>query len=150
MADATPDRSAAPAQAARTKERVVYHAGGGRKLFFSIAFLLLLPFFASLPVMLFQRIKHGLWFDTIGLAVIAVIFTALMLLVVFELIHALRARVELGEKAVRFTLPKRGGAPMFSYATQEIPYDQIQTVEARRELYGGSIAPVFMQGVRVV
>ena len=32
-------------------------------------FLILLPFYASLPAMLSRRLAHGLWFDTIGLMV---------------------------------------------------------------------------------
>ena len=54
--------------------------GAGRKTFLSLAFLILLPFYASLPAMLVQRLMHGLWFDTIGLMVFSAIFTVLMVL----------------------------------------------------------------------
>ena len=40
-------------------ERAVYEAGGGRKFFLALAFLVLLPFYASLPAMLIQRLIHG-------------------------------------------------------------------------------------------
>jgi hypothetical protein len=42
----------------------------------SLVFLILLPFYASLPAMLAHRLVHGLRFDTIGLMG----FTALMAL----------------------------------------------------------------------
>ena len=40
------------AEAARAPERTVYEAGAGRKTALSLAFLILLPFYASLPAML--------------------------------------------------------------------------------------------------
>lgn len=148
----TPDmkiaKPAAPAPA--PAERTIYGPGGGRKLVFAFVFLLLLPFFASLPAMLYQRVAHGLWFDTTGLAIMAAGFTIIMVLVVFELIFALRSRLELGETSVRFTLPARGGAHLLAYTKKDIPYDQIAAVETRCELYGRSIAPVFMRGVQIV
>jgi hypothetical protein len=131
--------------------RLVYRAGGGRKFLFSVVFLLLLPFFASLPAMLYQRLSAGLWYDTIGLAVLAAGFTAVMLLVVFELIFSLRARIELGQAGLRFTLPAaRAGMPKFFYRRREVPYSSIAAVETRREIYGGSLAPVLLHGTRIV
>jgi hypothetical protein len=63
----------------------------------------------------------------------------------------LRARVELGDKSVKMALPSgRGPTPVLRYATHDIPYDQIQAVETRREIYGGSIAPVLLKGARLL
>ncbi len=132
-------------------ERTVYAASGGRKTFFSFVFLILLPFFASLPAMIYMRLKHGLFFDAIGLGIMATAFTILMFLIVIELLFSLRARVELGEKSVKMTLPSgRGPTPMLRYKSYEVPYDQVQTVETRREIYGGSLVPVLLKGARLI
>ena len=66
-------------------ERTVYAAGGGRKLFFSFLFLILLPFYLSIPAMVVMRVRHGLYFDAIGLGIVATAFTILMVLIVIEL-----------------------------------------------------------------
>jgi hypothetical protein len=133
------------------REQMVYESGAGRKVAFSFIFLLLLPFFISLPPMFFWRLSQGQWLDTIGLMVLAVGFTFNMVLVIVELMHSLRARVELGEKSVKMTLPSgRGPTPVVRYATHDIPYDQIQAVETRREIYGGSVAPVLLKGARLI
>jgi hypothetical protein len=132
-------------------ERTVYAASGGRKTFFSFVFLILLPFFASLPAMMFMRVKNGLYFDAAGLSIMAVAFSILMLLIVVELLFSLRARVELGETSVKMTLPSgRGPTPMLFYKSYDIPYDQVQTVETRREIYGGSLVPVLLKGARLI
>lgn len=128
-----------------------YHASGGRRVTFSFIFLLLLPFFVSLGPMLYQRVSRGLWYDTIGLLVLAVAFTLVMVLILMELFVSLRMRVELGDKTVKLALPAaRGPTPLFSYKKYEIPYSDIAAVETRREIYGGSVAPVFMKGARIV
>ncbi|MDQ8698464.1 hypothetical protein [Hyphomicrobium sp. LHD-15] len=132
-------------------ERTVYAASGGRKTFFSFVFLILLPFFASLPAMIYMRLKHGLFFDAVGLGIMATAFAILMFLIVIELLFSLRARVELGETSVKMTLPSgRGPTPMLRYKTYEVPYDQVQTVETRREIYGGSLVPVLLKGARLI
>ncbi|WP_333794560.1 hypothetical protein [Hyphomicrobium sp.] len=132
-------------------DRIVYAAGGGRKTFFSFVFLILLPFFASLPAMMYMRASTGLFFDAVGLAIVAVAFAILMLLIVVELLFSLRARVELGESSVRMTLPSgRGPTPMLRYKSYDIPYDQVQSVETRREIYGGSLVPVLLKGARLI
>lgn len=132
-------------------EPIVYAASGGRKTFFSFVFLILLPFFASLPAMIYMRINNGLFFDAAGLGIIAIAFAILMFLIVVELLFSLRARVELGESSVRMTLPSgRGPTPMLRYKSHDIPYDEVQTVETRREIYGGSLVPVLLKGARVI
>lgn len=132
-------------------EHDIYEVSGGRKTFFSFVFLILLPFFASLPAMIFMRVKNGLFFDAIGLGIMAAAFTILMFLIVVELLFSLRARVELGETSVKMTLPSgRGPTPLLFYKTYDIPYDQVQTVETRREIYGGSLVPVLLKGARLI
>ncbi len=139
------------AGAAPEPEQTVYAASGGRKLAFSFAFLLLLPFFASLPAMLFWRVSQGHWLGTFGLLVLAIGFAFIMLLVVVELMQSLRSRVELGDTSVKMTLPSgRGPTPMLRYRSHDVPYDQIRAVETRNEVYGGSVAPVLLKGARLI
>ena len=81
---------------ASSRERTVYAAGGGRKFAFSFIFLILLPFFISLPPMLFWRISQGHWQGTLGLLVLAIGFTFIMFLLFIEVMHSLMTRIELG------------------------------------------------------
>jgi hypothetical protein len=145
-------QAASKTKAAQQARKSYYDCGGGRKTCFSVVFVLLLPFFVSVPVMLFQRIMKGVWLDTWGLIVIAVIFSALMLLLLFELMFSLRAYVEIGPEKVSFTLPDRGGGviPLFFYHSRTIPYAEIKAVETRREVYGNVIAPMMMRTVMLV
>ncbi len=150
MAEATA-ASGAGEKSDNKPETIVYAASGGRKTIFSFVFLILLPFFISLPAMFFMRIKHGLFFDAIGLVIMAVAFSIVMLLVLIELLASIRTRVELGPNKVKMTLPSgRGPTPMLFYKTYEIPYDQVQSVETRREVYGGSLVPVLLKGARII
>lgn len=131
-------------------ERVVYRASGGRRVAFTFIFLLLLPFFISLGPMLVSRISHGLWEGTIGLLVIAIGFAIIMFLVLVEMLHSIRSRVELGNTMVRLTLPSgRGAQPMLRYQTHEIAYKDIDAIEMRREVYGGMLAPMMLKGARI-
>ena len=146
-ASATPQ----PTQKPASPELTVYQAGGLRKLILAFAFLLLLPFFISLPVMLYQRFAKGVLLDTWGLIVLAIGFGLIMLLLLFELIFSIRARIVLGEKGLRLSLPvSRFGMPALFYQRSEIPYDQIAAIETRCEVYGGSIAPVMMREARII
>ena len=132
-------------------ERTVYEAGAGRKFFLALAFLILLPFYASLPAMLIQRLMHGLWFDTIGLMVFSAIFTAVMVLLGVQLYHAIRSRVEFGDTSVKITVPQGSGAtPMLRFVNREIPYDQIEVVETRCVLFGNAMAPVLLRATRLL
>jgi hypothetical protein len=132
-------------------ERTVYAASGGRKFAFCFVFLLLLPFFVSLAPMLFWRVSQGHWTGTFGLVVLGAAFAFIMLLLLVELVRSLRSRVEIGATSVKLTLPSGlGPTPIMRYRSLEIPYDQIQAVETRREVYGGSVAPVLLRGARLI
>ncbi|MEL6298550.1 MAG: hypothetical protein AAFQ45_08255 [Pseudomonadota bacterium] len=139
-------------EARSVREKEVYEPGGLQRTIFGLAFLVLLPFYVSLPVMLYQRITAGVWLDTWGLGVIAIGFTVLMVLIAFELIYALRTRVALDEDAVRFIVPAHGPGliPMVSYRKEEVPWDDITGVEQRMEVYGGSLAPVVMATTNIL
>jgi hypothetical protein len=150
MAEAAAAVGAGEAQDVK-HERTVYAASGGRKTFFSFVFLILLPFYASIPAMIAMRVKSGLFFDAVGLGIMAVAFSILMFLIVVELLFSLMARVELGETSVKMMLPAgRGPTPMLRYKSYDVPYDQVQTVETRREIYGGSLVPVLLKGARII
>jgi hypothetical protein len=142
---------AASAPAPLARDRTVYEAGAGRKTALSLAFLILLPFYASLPAMLARRLVHGLWLDTIGLIIFSALFTGLMALLGVQLYLALRSRVEFGETAVRITLPQSAGAtPMIHFLNKEIPYDKIAAVETRSVLFGNAMAPVLLRATRLL
>jgi hypothetical protein len=145
----TPDATAPTPTPA--PDRTLYAAGGARKFAFSFLFILLLPFYVSLPPMLFWRVAQGHWNGTFGLVVLAVAFTFIMFLILVELMQSLRSRVELGDTSVKLTLPSgRGPTPILRYRSSEISYADIAAVETRREVYGGSVAPVLLRGARVL
>lgn len=132
-------------------EKNFYEVGGGRKTFFALAFIILLPFFVSVPVMLYQRIDKGVWLDTWGLIIIALAFLAIMLLILFELIFSLRAKVDIGHNAVALTLPKRGSLfPTVFYESRTVPYEDIEAVQTYCDCYGGGVAPMVLRGTRLV
>lgn len=132
-------------------ERTHYGAGEGKRVALALAILALLPFAVSLPVMITQRITHGLMFDIPALIVFGLALLIVMALLLAQLTHAVRARVLIGERALTFTLPRgRGSAPMLHYMRQTIPHSEIAEVELRRELFGGALMPVVLQGAHVI
>lgn len=148
MSDAT-TTSANPAS--RSNRTLHYSASGARKTLLSLAFVILLPFYVSLPAMLITRASHGLWKDTIGLGILALAFTAIMVILLLQLMHAVRGRVTIGDKAVALTLPRgQGPTPKLRYQSRRIPFEDVQKVEARSEIYGAPLAPVLLRGARIV
>jgi len=146
-----PEAAQTPASDPYAFEPEDYGASTLRTTIFCLVFLLLLPFFASLPAMIGMRASAGLLGDNLGLLVLAAVFTALMFLVFIEMMFSIRTRVHLGREKVRMTLPSgRGPTPMLRYRSYEFPYDQVDTVETRREIYGGALTPVLMKGARVI
>ena len=133
-------------------EKTYYESGGGRKTFYALVFIILLPFFISLPAMIGQRFIKGVWLDSWGLGVVAVGFTLIMVLVLFELIFSLRAKVDIGTKAVALTLPSGGGGltPTLFYQARTILYEDIAAVQSYCDCYGGAIAPVVLRGTRLI
>ncbi|MGK4455836.1 hypothetical protein, partial [Klebsiella pneumoniae] len=67
MTTATMDAAAPPPSA---PSRSIYAVSGWRKTLICFVFLILLPFFASLPAMMVMRISRGLIVDTLGLAIL--------------------------------------------------------------------------------
>lgn len=131
--------------------RSLYAVSGWRKTVICFVFLILLPFFASLPAMIGMRLMGGLYKDAFGLLVLGAAFTVVMHLLYANLMFSLRARVELGEKTVRLSLPLgRGPLSVLRYRNEDVPYTDIAAVEIRKEIYGGSFAPVMLEGARLI
>lgn len=130
----------------------VWQSGGGRRIILAFLFLLLLPFYASLGPMLFQRASRGLVGDSIALMVLALAFTALMLLILQQLVHAVRTRVETTATGVKLTVPtiaNRGPLTLFAYTSKDLSYSDVASVDTRNEVYGGSLAPVLLTATRI-
>lgn len=143
--------AAGGAPATASAGHVTYGATRGRRFAFSFVFLLLLPFYVSLGPMIVSRLMHGHWTGTTGLMVLAVAFTVVMYLVLVETLGSIRSEVELGSRSARVTLPKgRGLLSMLQFETSEFAFADVASVEMRREVYGGSIAPMMLKGARVV
>jgi hypothetical protein len=137
---------------AESREPRVWQSGGGRRIVLAFAFLLLLPFYVSLGPMLFQRASRGLVLDTMALLALALAFSALMALILQQLIHAVRTRVALDTTGINMTVPVvglRGPFFLFRYATTAIPYADIAGVETRSEAYGGTLAPILLTSTRL-
>lgn len=129
-------------------ERMRYASGGVRQTLIGLALLLLLPFTLGALFMLARRAMDGLMFDAAGIAIIAVGLIAVAVMLSFELLHAARARLTFGKTALRFTLPRGGGpTPMLRYQSADIPYHAIKSVELRREVFGGKVAPVLLRAL---
>lgn len=140
-----------PPVGATSDPRTEFRMSGGRRLVFAFLLLLLLPFFVSLGPMIYARVSQGFWIGTPGLIILGLAFAAIMLLILTQLIYAVRTKVELGDEAVHVTVPQGSGpTPMFRYLTAEVPYSEIAAVETRREFYGGRLAPVLLKGARIV
>ena len=77
--------------------------------------------------------------------------TIIVLLVIFEFLNSILARVEIGQRGVRFVLPYRQALlPTLFYRKREIMFTDIERIEKRREIYGGRFAPVMMQGAVII
>lgn len=133
-------------------EQLAWRSGGGRRIVLAFAFLLLLPFYVSIGPMLFQRLAHGLVGDAISLGLLGLVFTALMGLVLYQLVHAVRTKVAVDGAGIAMTVPTAGARGPFTlrgYTTRNIAHSDIATVETRSEVYGGSLAPVLLTSTRL-
>jgi hypothetical protein len=129
-----------------------WQSGGGRRIILAFAFLLLLPFYASLGPMLFQRASRGFVGDTVSLAILALAFTALMALILQQLIHAVRTRVTLTAEGIKATVPAvgaRGPFFMWNYITRNIALSDVAGIDTRNEIYGRKLAPVLLTSTRI-
>lgn len=135
-----------------TGDRQVWSSGGTRRIMLVFAFLLLLPFYASIGPMLFQRISRGLIGDTIALGVLGIAFSALMLLLLQQVVHAVRTRVVVDKDNTSLTVPdggRRGPFFLFKYLDRKVPHADVAAVDTRSEVYGGSLAPILVRSTRL-
>lgn len=142
---------AAPTAMPPPPSQRIWQASGGRRVTLSFVFLILLPFYASIGPMLYQRVSRGLAVDTVWLGLLGLAFTALMALILAELMNSIRTRIEIGDAAVKLTVPmfRRGPVPMFRFTSREVPYGDIAAVDSRSEVYGGTLAPVMLKSTRL-
>lgn len=130
----------------------VYQAGAGRKAILTLMFIMLLPFFISMPVMVFMRARAGLYTDAISLAIVAVIYGACLAFLLAHLIYSHRTKLSLGEKSVKVSVPHwRGPTPsLIKYVDKDVPYADIQSVESRGEIYKEIAVPMLMRSSSLV
>ncbi len=132
-------------------ERAVYEASDGRKTILALAFLVLLPFLISLPIMFAKRSLHGLWSDALSAGVLALLFGAWMVFLLIQVLTSFRTRVEFNDEAVKVRVPNwRGPNAGFGFVKKEIPYDQIAAVETRGEIYQAAAVPVLTRASCIV
>lgn len=144
-----PDRSGSPPGAGTVaEERMRYASGGLRQSAVALGLLLVLPFALGAFYMLARRAMDGLTFDIAGVALVALGLLAVTVMLALELLHATRARLKFGKTALSFTLPRGGGpTPLLRYVSADIPYHAIKSIELRREVFGGKVAPVLLRGL---
>lgn len=133
-------------------DQTVWHGGGVRRIVLAFAFLLLLPFYASIGPMLYQRLSRGLIGDAVSLGLLGLVFTALMGLILHQLIHAVRTRVAVDSTGTALTVPttgRRGPFAVRGYTSREIAHADVAAVETRSEVYGGSLAPLLLTSTRL-
>ncbi|MFM2421828.1 MAG: hypothetical protein RL291_358 [Pseudomonadota bacterium] len=132
-------------------QRLVWAASGLRRVTLAFIFLLLLPFYASIGPMLFTRLRHGLLADAFWLSLIGLAFTAIMALVLIQLVHAIRNKVVIDDEKISFTLPSvAGNIQGLAFFSKTLPLKDIRAVETREEIYGSALAPVRLVSTRLV
>jgi hypothetical protein len=142
-----------PAASPGRPSRQVWQSGAGRRLTLAFVVLILLPFYASLGPMLFQRITAGALGDTVALALFGLAFSALMALLLQQLIHAIRTRIVVDDGGIELTVPRvgaRGPFFLWRYVTAKLAYADIAAIERRTEVYGGAWLPMLLTSVRLV
>lgn len=138
----------AAASAPEAGERMRYAAGGLRQTILALGLLLVLPFAAGALYMAARRAMDGVHVDLVGVLIVAAGLLAAVVMLGLELLHATWARLKFGKSALSFTLPANGGpTPKLRYVSAHIPYHAIKSVELRREVYGGKLAPVLLRGL---
>lgn len=133
-------------------DHTVWHGGNARRLVLAFTFLLLLPFYASIGPMLFQRVSRGLIGDAISLGLLGLVFTALMGLILHQLIHAVKTRVAVDSTGTTLIVPttgRRGPFAVRGYTSRTVPHADVVAVDTRSEVYGGSLAPMLVTSTRL-
>ena len=135
----------------QSEAKRVYEASDGHKTVVALVFLILLPFLVSLPVMILKRSLHGLWSGALSATILGILLGGAMLFLFIEVMSAFRTRVELGERSVKLRVPRwRGPTPGLKFVKREIPYDALNAVETRGEIYEAAKIPVLTRATYLV
>ncbi len=129
----------------------IYEASRGRKLILGLVFMLLTPFFISLPFMIYLRASKGFYYEAAILFVFAILFALWMIFLGAHILSSIRTRIQLNEQDAEFTVPNwRGPLPLFPYQKISLTYDNVESVEQRGEIYREAIIPVLMRSCCIV
>ncbi|MGH1351779.1 MAG: hypothetical protein ACRBBN_13385 [Methyloligellaceae bacterium] len=124
-----------PAQTAQQKPDT-YKVSIGRQIVLWFTFLLFLPFFISMPIMIFMRIAHGQYTDTISLGLIFILSFIGIMFIILQILAAGRQRIEIHNDKVKLKLPTwRGPTPTGPVIKTELTYADITAIEKRGEIY---------------
>lgn len=124
----------------------IYEASLGRKIILGIVFTCLIPFFISLPFMIYLRISTGFYYEAAVLGIFAVLFLLWMIFLGAHILSSMRTRIQLNEQDAHFVVPNwRGPLPLFPYQTISLTYENVKAVESRGEIYREAIIPVLMR-----
>ena len=132
-------------------EKRVYEASDGQKAVLSLAFLLLLPFVVSMPILFFKRSFHGLWSDALSAALLGAAVLIWGGFLFIQVMSSIRTRIAFGEKMLNLRVPNwRGPNPGVRFVKRRIPYEDIAAVETRGEVYTALRVPVLTRATSVV
>ncbi len=113
-----------------------YKVSIGRQIVLWITFLMFLPFFISMPIMIFMRIAHGKFMDTISLGLIFAFSFIGILFIILQILAAGRQRIDVHRDKVTLKLPTwRGPTPTGPVIKTELSFSDIQAIEKRGEIY---------------
>lgn len=114
----------------------IYKVSIGRQVVLWITFLIFLPFFISMPIMMFMRIANGRITDTISLGAIFLVALVGVIFIVLQILAAGRQRIELNEDKITLKLPTwKGPTPLGPVVKADLNYSDVSAIEKRGELY---------------
>lgn len=129
----------------------IFEASRGRKIILITVFTLLVPFFISLPFMIFLRLSKGFYYDAAILFLFAILFAIWMVFLGAHILSSLRTRIQLNEQDAVLLVPNwRGPLPLLPYKTISLTYENVKSVESRSEIYREAIIPVLMRSCSIV
>ncbi len=117
-------------------ETEIYKVGLARQIVLWLMFIMFLPFFMSMPAMIFMRATHGNVVDASALGAVFFLSILGMGFIVLQILTMGRMRVELYDDRMDLTVPTwRGPTPFGPIVEQQIPYASISKIEQRGGLY---------------
>ena len=129
----------------------IFEASRGRKIILITVFTLLVPFFISLPFMIFLRLSKGFYYDAAILFLFAILFAIWMVFLGAHILSSLKTRIQLNEQDAVLLVPNwRGPLPLLPYKTISLTYENVKSVESRSEIYREAIIPVLMRSCSIV